>query len=300
MEIRYARSNLGSPIRKIDADHGLDVRTGEVIEYQHKANRAESKKDVAQSMKRLRDLINANLVRPDSALWVTLTYSENMTDTVQLYEDYRRFWQRFRYYLKRQGHPDAEYIVAAEPQGRGAWHLHCLFLFSSRRPYIPNTDIARIWGHGFTKAKSLKGISNPGLYLSAYLSDMELTESIRAGVMKGRYIAEAQIADEQGHKHKKAVIKGARLWLYPPGFNLYRCSRGVKRPTIYKTTEGKAQAFVGSAALTYEKTVAVTDDSGAVKNVVNYRTYTREVNPASAEGRGADSEEAGTTAGTPF
>ena len=115
MEIRYARSNLGSPIRKVDADHGLDVRTGELIEYQHKANRAESKKDVAQSMKRLRDLINANLVRPDSALWVTLTYSENMTDTVQLYEDYRRFWQKFRYYLKKQGHPDAEYIVAAEP-----------------------------------------------------------------------------------------------------------------------------------------------------------------------------------------
>lgn len=300
MEIRYARSNLGSPIRKVDADHGLDVRTGELIEYQHKANRAESTADVAQSMKRLRDLINTNLVHTDSALWVTLTYSENMTDTVQLYEDYRRFWQKFRYYLKKQGHPDAEYIVAAEPQGRGAWHLHCLFLFSSRRPYIPNADIAGIWGHGFAKTKSLKGISNPGLYLSAYLGDMELTEAIRAGITKGRYIAEAEIADEQGQKHKKAVIKGARLWLYPSGFNLYRCSRGVKRPAIYKTTEGMAQAFVGSATLTYEKTVAVTDDRGAVKNVVNYRTYTRAANPVSAEDQEACNGEAGTTAGTPF
>lgn len=129
MEIRYARSNLGSPIRKVDANHGLDVRTGELIEYQHKTNRAESKEDVAQSMKRLRDLINTSLVHLDSALWITLTRSENMTDTVQLYEDYRRLWQKFRYYLKKQGHPDVEYIVAAEPQGRGACTYTVYFCF---------------------------------------------------------------------------------------------------------------------------------------------------------------------------
>lgn len=129
---------------------------------------------------------------------------------------------------------------------------------------------------------------------------MELTEAIRAGITKGRYIAEAEIADEQGQQHKKAVIKGARLWLYPPGFNLYRCSRGVKRPVIYKTTEGRAQAFVGSATLTYEKTVAVTDDSGAIKNVVNYRSYTKASSPASAEDQEAYNGEAGTSAGTQF
>lgn len=300
MEIRYARSNFGSPVRKVDADHGIDVRTGELIAYRHKTNRAESKGDAAQSLKRLRDLINTNLVNPDRALWVTLTYSENMTDTVQLYEDYRRFWQRFCYHLKKHSLSSAEYIIAAEPQGRGAWHLHCLFLFPAKRPYIPNADIARIWGHGFTKTKSLKGIGNPGLYLSAYLSDMELAEAISAGITKGHHITEAEIADEQGRNHKKAVIKGARLKLYPPGFNLYRCSRGVKQPTVYKTTEGKAQAFVGSTPLTYEKTVAVTDESGAVKNVVNYRVYTRGTEPASIEGQESGSEEAGTTAGTPF
>ena len=100
--------------------------------------------------------INANLTEPEKALWVTLTYAENMRDAKQLYEDFRRFWQRFRYYLDKHKHPTAEYITAAEPQARGAWHLHCLFLFfPEKAPFIPNSDMAQIWRHGFTKTKSL-------------------------------------------------------------------------------------------------------------------------------------------------
>ena len=84
MEIRYASNTAGSPIQKLDKDHGLDTRTGEVIDYQHNQNRAGDMASVAQSLKRLRDLINANLENPDTALWVTLTYAENMTDAKRL------------------------------------------------------------------------------------------------------------------------------------------------------------------------------------------------------------------------
>lgn len=139
--------------------------------------------------------------------------------------------------------------------------------------------MARIWGHGFTKTKSLQGIDNPGLYLTAYLGDMELSEALRVGNAKGQ-IAEAEITDAQGKRRKKAIIKGARLHLYPPGFNLYRASRGVKRPEIWQTTEVEAQALVRGAPLTYEKTISITDEAGAVKNIINYRQY----NSASKEG----------------
>lgn len=275
IEIRYMRSAPVAIIEKVSAELYIDKRTGEVKEFRHSENRAESKASVAQSLRKLRDLINANLTEPETALWVTFTYAENMRDAKRLYEDFRRFWQRFRYYLNKQhGHASAEYITAAEPQARGAWHLHGLLLFPDKAPFIPNADIARIWGHGFTKTKSLTEIDNPGLYLIAYLSDMELTEAMSAGNTRGR-IAETSATDEQGKRQKKAVIKGARLRLYPPGFNLYRTSRGVKRPEIWQTTEAEAQEIVQGVPLTYEKTIAVTDEAGDVKNIINYRQYNK-------------------------
>lgn len=274
-EIRYMRSQAGSPIQKLDADHGVDLRTGEVIEYRHNVSRIEDKASARQSLKRLRDIINANLENPENALWVTLTYRENMMDPKRLYKDFHAFWKRLGRYLEKRNYLKTEYIAAAEPQGRGAWHLHCLFLFEQKAPYIPNTEIARLWGHGFTKTKSLKGITNPGLYLTAYLGDMELTEAAKAGTIQdGR---PAETADKS-----KAVIKGARLKLYPSGFNIYRCSRGVKRPEVWETTEEEAQAAVLEKTLIYEKTVSLTDDSGTLRNIINYRTY------SSLSGNGAD------------
>ena len=65
---------------------------------------------------------------------------------------------------------------------------------------------------------------------TAYLGDMELSEAVTAGQFKAGQLAEAK-------NKSKAVIKGARLKLYPPSFNLYRCSRGVKRPEVCETTE---------------------------------------------------------------
>lgn len=269
VEVRYmAGSSPAITIEKLSADLYADKRTGEVKEFQHHDSRAADKASVSQSLRKLRDLINANLGSPETALWVTLTYRENMTDPARLYEDYRRFWQRFKYYLDKQGHPPAEYIIAAEPQGRGAWHLHCLFLFVELAPFIPNSDMARIWGHGFTKTQSLKGVGNPGLYLTAYLGNMELTEAVSAGTFQAKRLA-------QSKDKSKAVIKGARLRLYPPGFNLYRFSRGIKRPEIWQTTEQEAQAKLSGIPVTYEQTLSITDEGGVIRNIINYRTYTR-------------------------
>jgi len=267
-EIRYMRSTAGTPIQKLDADHGLDMRTGEIVEYHHNESRIGDKASVRQSLKRLRDLINANTEDPETVLWVTLTYRENMTDTKRLYEDFHAYWKRLCRYLKKCGYLKAEYIAAAEPQGRGAWHLHCLFLFPEKAPFIPNAEMAEIWGQGFTKTKSLRGVTNPGLYLTAYLGDMELTEAIQAGTYR-----EGRLAETTGKS--KAVIKGARLKLYPAGFNICRSSRGVRRPEIRQTTEEKAQTEIAGMTITYEKTVSITDESGTLRNIINYRTYSR-------------------------
>lgn len=297
MEIRFSKNSAGSPIKKISKDYGIDVRTGEVVEYQHTTSRAGDKASVKQSMKRLRDIINANLENPGNALWVTLTYAENMRDEKRLYADFHAFFKRFRRYLKRQGQPPAEYITAAEPQGRGAWHLHMLLLFSGNAPFIPNEEMAEIWGQGFTKTKSLKGIDNPGLYLTAYLGDMEIMEAAQAGAMNGK-INEVDVTGEDGTRQKKAIIKGARLSMYPPGFNIYRTSRGVKRPTESKMTEGEAQEIVGDAPLIYEKTLQVIDGAGDIRNTISYRTYIKKPVEGGA-GPPADKHEEPGNADTP-
>lgn len=274
MEIRYSKTPGGSPIKKLSKDYGMDVRTGEMVEYKHKENRAGDMASVSQSLKRLRDILNANLKEPENALWVTLTYAENMRDEKKLYADFHAFWKRFQRFQKQKGQTQADYIACGEPQGRGAWHLHVVLLFDEKAPYIPNADMARLWGHGFTKVKSFNSLGNPGLYLTAYLGDMELMEAVSAGALSAN-VKEVEVTGEDGERQKKSIIKGARLHLYPPGFNIYRTSRGIKRPQEYEMTEEEAQEVVGDAPLTYEKTVAVKDESGAVKNVVNYRTYTR-------------------------
>lgn len=115
---------------------------------------------------------------------------------------------------------------------------------------------------------------------------MELTEAMSVGITRGR-IAESDTIDEQGKRQKKAIIKGARLRLYPPGFNLYRTSRGIKRPEVWQTTEGEAQGMIHGAPLTYEKTIAITDEAGTIKNIINYRQY----NCASKEGGQLDTTE---------
>lgn len=269
IEVRYMNFRGGSPVQKINKDYGMDLRTGEVIEYRHNENRSQDTASVAQSLKRLRDLINMNTRNYKRVLWVTLTYKDNMTDENKLYQDYRKFWQRFLRYLRKNNHPKAEYIAAAEPQERGAWHLHCLFIFPQKAPFIPNADLERIWKNGFTKTKSLKGVDNPGLYLTAYLGDMEYEAAKASGNASGRIV---ELEDSTTRK-RKAIVKGARLHLYPPGFNLYRHSRGIALPITFETTEHKAMEIVGSAKLTYEKTIRMTDEVGNGKKVINYRQY---------------------------
>lgn len=288
-EIRFSKTSAGSPIKKVDKDHGVDVRTGELVEFQHGTSRASDKASVAQSLKRLRDIINANLENPGNALWLTLTYAINMQDEQRLYSDFHAFWKRFRRYQERRRQPPAEYIACAEPQGRGAWHLHLILLFPDKAPFIPNAEIAKLWQHGFTKVKGLTSVDNPGLYLTAYLGDMELLEAAQAGAMSAN-IKEVDVIGEDGTHQKKSIIKGARLHMYPPGFNIYRASRGIKRPAVSTMTEGEAQKLVGNTPLTYEKTISVIDGAGEVKNTINYRTYTKGTKLPSGPGQDAEQQ----------
>lgn len=270
-EIMYSeKRSQGGYITKIDADHYVDNRTGEFCEFKHTENRSENLASVAKSLKRLRDLLNANITDVTYCRWVTLTYAENMTDPKKLQRDFKHFNDRCRSIF---GH--YEYITAAEPQGRGAWHLHCVFIFDKKAPYMDNAVVRDCWKKGFVTVKRLDDVDNVGAYLTAYLGDMELSEATEAGIslQTAKGIKEVEYEDENGEKQTKKYIKGARLYMYPPGFNLYRKSKGIVNPTVSVVPYEKAKEKASSAKLTFTKTVALEDEESDFKNTLQYEYY---------------------------
>ena len=73
-------------------------------------------------------------------------------------------------------------------------------------------------------------------------------------------------------KKPKKFIKGGRLYMYPPNFNLYRISRGIKPPKkeYYQYSYIKEKA--GLTEPTYSKAIALTDDKSFNSKII-YEYY---------------------------
>lgn len=258
----------------LDKDHYMYLDTGEIFECNHIENRSESKFQVGQSLKRLRDYINTNVVDTNKCKWITLTYAKNMQDTNKLYNDFKNFIRRFK---ERYGH--IEYIVAMEPQARGAWHCHCIIIFDKVAPFISNATIEKLWQQGFTKTTKLDDIDNIGAYLTAYLGDMEFTEENMLELQKQglnvSQMALKEVNEIEGIKLKepKSFIKGGRLYMYPPKFNLYRISRGIKKPIKEYHSYHVAKEKAGLQLPTYSKGIKLSDTDDSFANIIIYEYY---------------------------
>ena len=266
------RKNYEIFIKKISDDEYIDLRTGEVKQCNKIDNRAGNLNSVRQSLGRLRDLLNTNITDVSKCRWVTLTYAENMTDSKRLYKDFDKFNKRMKYALSKDGHK-YEYIVCMEPQGRGAWHAHLVMIFDDKAPYIDNKFMADTWGHGFTTTKKLEDVDNVGAYLTAYLGDMDMLEFQNLSEEEQNGMKIFGIKEVEVDGVSKSILKGARLHMYPPKFNLYRASRGIKKPLVTYETEKEAQKKVSAATLTFEKTIELSDSDSQFSNTINYRHY---------------------------
>lgn len=192
-----------------------------------------------------------------------MTYSENMTDTKRLHKDFANFWKRYK---RKYG--DVDYLSVIEPQGRGAWHCHVLIRHNDKdNVYIPSSTLSDLWGQGFIKVKSLKGVDNIGAYLSAYLGDIELTDETTIDTF-GHEIKEIQIDGKS-----KKYIKGGRLHLYPSGMNLYRHSKGISFPEIEEMWYRDIKRIVGPRTPNYSKTVTIYTDDKTILNQITYEQY---------------------------
>ena len=155
-------------------------------------------------------------------------------------------------------------LACAEPQERGAWHLHIIYIFDKKAPFIANDEVAKIWGHGFTETENLKSW-NVGGYLCAYLSDIAVEPNISVVGY------DTKIVDTD--KGKKKIVKGARLAYYPANFRLYRCSRGIKRPYKEKMRNDEAMAVVEDMKQVYERTLKIKDSDTDYETIVNTKVF---------------------------
>lgn len=233
------RQNSSATIVPISKEEYIVVSTGEIKNVEkHATNRTENIRNLEKSMRKLSDLINANITTDtyDKCRFITLTYGKNECDPAKVYLDFRNFNKRFKRYISKQG-LEYQYIVTIEAQGRGALHLHDIIIFSKNPPFIDNNILCELWGHGFTSIKALKNKpDNLGKYLTSYLSNLPIEDAteITTNILGGN-IKETNINGEP-----KRIIKGARLKLLPAGVRLYRCSKGIKKPLVMTTTYGQA------------------------------------------------------------
>lgn len=262
---RMERQNQQQTIRKISKDEYIVLETGEIKEFNHIENRSQSMNSLRQTFKKLRYLINNNFVGAKNELHMTLTYEENMTDTERLYADFKRFMMRLKRKYKGQS---IDYLNVIEPQERGAWHCHLLLRFNDVGSiFLENKKIAEMWEQGFVTIRSLAEVDNIGAYLSAYLSDVELTDETEPLA----YTDGTEIIEKTVEGQKKKFIKGGRLHMYPPSMKLYRKSRGIVPPTRKRMTYEDAKKAVGSAQPHYSKTYDILTDD--FKNTIHFEQY---------------------------
>lgn len=276
--------NRNATVIPLSKDDYVVVATGEVkkVEY-HAEDRTENLRNLEKSMRALSDIINAN-ISPENAhccRFITLTYKENMQNPEQLYNDFRNFNKRFKRYMKKQ-HYHYEYIVTVEPQERGALHLHCIYIYGEKAPYIDNSKLAEIWGLGFVSVKAIdKNLDNIGKYLTAYLADLPIDNNadISTDVLGG------SIKEITNGNNTKRIIKGARLKLLPVGIRLFRYSRGIKKPIVYETTYNEAVKTLsdnGYSKVT-EYAVEISDTERNFKNRYIKQTYKKHINNKGVE-----------------
>lgn len=233
------RQNTGATIIPLSKDEYIVTSTGEVKEVQnHAIDRTGNIRNLEKTMRNLSDLINANIDISNykCCRFITLTYHNNERDTEKVYNDFRNFNKRFKRYILKQDY-NYEYIVTIEAQGRGAFHLHCVYIFDKTAPFIKNKDIEKIWSNGFTSIKALTNSpDNIGRYITSYLSDMmfECENEIPPEALGGK-IKNVEISGKD-----KRIIKGARLKLLPVGTRIYRYSKGIKKPKTKNITYGEA------------------------------------------------------------
>lgn len=222
----FSHMNKKCHIQKLDKEQYVVKKTGEVKEIVHHTKRIDDTISLYRTIALGRDVIRCNTPFSSNVLFLTLTYKENMTDTNKLRYDFGNFIKRIPTEFKPY-----KWICAVEPQQRGAWHCHVLFIYEHTAPFLPNEVVSSAWKQGFTTTKKIDNVDDVGAYLCAYLTDIEVEDTL------GYHTSE--MVEKNVNGFSKRFIKGGRLSFYPAGMRIFRystnCTKPVKTQLLPKT-----------------------------------------------------------------
>lgn len=271
-EIQYLSAvNTKARTRKLNAEEYVDLRTGEIKQFELSETRADNVNSLKKTFKKLRYLINNNFVGNPNEFFITLTFSPDesgwrpsVADTEYLAKCMKVFIQR----LKRK-YGQIEFVRVLEPHEDGHAHFHMLIRFDDYdKIYIPNSELNALWGYGFVQINNLKNVDNIGAYVSAYFSDIELNEQTGHDELMSA-TDKTEILEKSGKKY----IKGGRLKYYPPGVQIFNKSKGLQYPDRKKMTYLEAKEKAGSLQPTFQKSMILSDDDNDFELSIRYEYY---------------------------
>ncbi len=268
-EIQYLQHmNTKQTIQKINSKSYVLLETGEVKDFKKTENRSEGLKSLYKTFKKLRYLINNNFIGAQNELFVTLTFAPDRKGWRPTLGDNDYLALCFKNFIRKmkRKYGRIEFLRVVEPHADGHAHYHVLLRFDDhKKMYIHSSDLAKIWGEGFTVVHSLKNVDNIGAYVSAYLTDIELTE--KTGMDECLSGHKTEVLEKEGKKY----IKGGRMKYYPTGKQIYNKSKGIVEPVRKRMTYEKAKKIVGPGRPTYEKNINV--ENAEFTNKIRYENY---------------------------
>ena len=247
--IHNSYHNTVARMQKLDSNTGLNLETGEVIEFKRSQNRSQRMCDFKRSLSMLRDIIKLNVVELKKCFFITLTYEDNISDREVLKKDFDNFIRKFR---RRFG--NCEYINAIEYQNRGALHCHLIVIFDEIPTFtITNDDIKKCWKHGSSNIGPVTSAEADAKYLTNFLFEYKVEKEDSDNIFK-----------------TKKQRKGERVCYYPSHSRLFNCSQGIKRPEVIKNIPySEALSMFNSIELT--NALSIYNDDGNIVTIENYK-----------------------------
>lgn len=247
--IKNSFNNTVHRMQKLDCNRGINVETGEIIEFKRSKNRSHRMCDFKRSLSKLRDIIKLNVVDLEKSLFITLTYDDNISDREVFRKDFENFIKKFR---RRYG--NCEYIKAVEYQGRGAIHCHLIIIFEkSPTLSIKNEDIIKCWKLGSVDVGPIESPEATAKYLTNFPFEYnEFNKDL-----------------DYWFKSKKQK-KSERIGFYAPHEKLYSCSKGIEHPETVKNIpcyEVKEKFSLNEA----ESSLTIWNDDNNIVTIENYK-----------------------------